>query len=52
MPFPRLEQEERLGALFADLDARLKKTSRLKPGDAKVAGALKEVTALLKEGKG
>jgi hypothetical protein len=51
MPFPRLEQEDRLEALFADLDARLKRLSKLKPGDGKAAPALKEVTGLLKEGK-
>ena len=51
MPFPRLEQEDRLEALFADLDTRLKRVAKLKPGDSKVAAALKEVTGLLKEGK-
>lgn len=50
-PFPRLEQEEALAALLADLDARHKRLAKLKPGDAKAPAALKEITALLKEGK-
>jgi hypothetical protein len=49
--FPRLEHEDRLASLFLDLEQRLARVDRLKTGDAKAQGMLREVTARLKEAK-
>jgi hypothetical protein len=49
--FPRLEHEDRLARLFCDLGGRLGRLERVRTGDAKAQGLLREVTARLKEAK-
>lgn len=49
--FPRLEHEDRLASHFSDLEGRLERVGKLRTGDAKAQGMLREVTARLKEAK-